>query len=410
VLLGKDEGLKELSCLGFFEPAAWKSRDGLLWFTTRKGVLRIDSSLAIPDAPLPPVQIEEVRSDNQSLPVQPRLQVSASMHKLEIRFSVLCLATPERVQAKYRLDGFDDDWVSAAPNRVATYPRLPPGEYTFRVTAGFGDGTNSGSRDSFTLVITPPWWQTWWWRTLAGCGLILFVVVLVRTWSHRRLRQKLERLERESAVERERTRIAQNIHDDIGASLTRISLLTQSVRREDSDHAADLEKIYQTASEITRALDETVWAVNPKYDDLESLVYYLGNFAQQFLGVARIRCRLDMPDGLPPVILTSQARHNLFLCCKEALNNVVRHAAATEVTLAVAVGDGRFSITITDNGGGLDRASASAGTNPRLISGQGLANLAQRMTGMGGRAIIRPAPGGGTAVILEIALDQLHPR
>jgi signal transduction histidine kinase/ligand-binding sensor domain-containing protein len=404
VLLGKDEGLKELSCLGFFQPAAWKSRDGLLWFTTRKGVLRLDPTLATPETPPPPVRIEEVRSDNQILPVKPRLQIGADMHKLEIRFSALCLATPERVQARYRLDGFDDDWVTAPPNRVATYPRLPPGEYVFRASAGFGDGV--ANSDTFTLVVPPPWWQTWWWRTLAFGGLVSAVVVIVRTWSHRRLKQKLERLERESAIERERTRIAQNLHDDIGASLTRISLLTQSVHREGSEHAADLEKIYQTASEITRSLDETVWAVNPKYDDLESLVYYLGNFAQQFLGVARIRCRLDVPDGLPPVNLTSQARHNLFLCCKEALNNIVKHAAATEATLSMAVAGDRFTITITDNGRG--PATAPAGTPNRISSGHGLVNLRQRMTGMGGRMDLQPAPEHGTIVVFEIALDRLR--
>lgn len=405
VLLGKDEGLKELSCLGFFQPAAWKSRDGMLWFTTRKGVLRLDPTLATPEAPPPPVRIEEVRSDNQIVPVKPRLQIGADMHKLEIRFSALCLATPERVQAQYRLDGFDDDWIAAPPNRVATYPRLPPGEYIFRASAGFGGG--AANSDTFTLVVLPPWWQTWWWRTLATGGFVVVVVVIVRTWSHRRLKQKLERLERESAIERERTRIAQNIHDDIGASLTHISLLTQSVQREDSEHAADLEKIYQTASEITRALDETVWAVNPKYDDLESLVYYLGNFAQQFLSVAHIRCRLDVPDRLPPINLTSQARHALFLCCKEALNNVVRHAAATEVTLSMIVTGSRFTITITDDGGGLSRPSATGPVN-RISSGHGLANLRQRMADLGGRAVIQPAPDRGTTVIFEITLDRLR--
>jgi signal transduction histidine kinase/ligand-binding sensor domain-containing protein len=404
VLLGKDEGLKDLSCIGFFQPAAWRSREGWLWFATRKGVLRIDPALTTPEAPAPPVRILEVRVDNQLQPASSRILVSADLHKLEVSFSALCLATPDRVQMRYRLDGFDDNWINATGSRQATYPRLPPGEYVFHVTADLGDGANNGASSTILFVVTPLWWQTWWWRALAFAAAAGLVWLAARSWSHRRLRQKLERLEREQAVERERIRIAQNIHDDIGASLTRISLLTQSVQREDSEHAADLEKIYQAASEITRSLDETVWAVNPKYDDLESLVYYLGNFAQQFLSAGRIRCRLNMPEGLPGRGLTSQARHHIFLCCKEALNNVVKHAAATEVSLSVQASPDFFHIEITDNGRGLGTSRTPAVN--RAVTGHGLANIRSRMAQIGGSAVVEPAANGGTTVRLAIPLKS----
>ena len=223
---------------------------------------------------------------------------------------------------------------------------------------------------------------------------------------------RLERLEQESAIERERARIARNIHDDLGASLTRISLLTQMGRR-DGPSAANpqLHQIYETVRQITRSMDEIVWAVNPKNDHLDGLASYLVSYAQSFLSVAGIRCRLDLPDHLPAVALTSQTRHNLYLCLKEALNNVVKHSGADEVTIAMRTEGDRFTLLITDNGRQPARAGAN-GTNGqgadhglRVSSGHGLRNIAQRVTEMGGTHEFTPAGDGrGARLAISIAL------
>src|SRR5207237_10090099 len=168
-------------------------------------------------------------------------------------------------------------------------------------------------------------WQTWWFQAaaiLSGAGA---VAGAARWITRRRVRTRLQQLERQQALERERARIARDIHDDLGASLTRISMLSQTVRGELEDHqqaALDADQIYSTARELTRAMDEIVWAVNPKHDSLDSLVTYLGRFAQTFLSGAGIRCRLDVPLHLPSWALTAEIRHNLFLAFKETLNNV----------------------------------------------------------------------------------------
>jgi signal transduction histidine kinase len=405
VLIGKDEGLKDISCMGFFQPAAWKSRDGKLWFATRRGVLQFDPELAIPEAPPPPVRIEEVTLDDRRQTAHPSFRLDADFRKLEFRFSVLCLATPERVRVRHRLDGFDTDWLVAPSSHLATYPRLPPGDYRLRVTASLADGDGEESTDEVTFSVVPPWWQTRWLRAAAAALGALLVGLAARAWSHRRLRLKLETLEREGAIERERTRIARNIHDDLGASLTRISLLTQSAPP-DAPAAGQLEKIYATAAEATRAMDEIVWAVNPKYDDLDSLASYLGNFAQNFLGAAGIRCRLDMPGHLPATPLTSQMRHHLFLCCKEALNNVVKHARATEVTLRIAATADRLSIDLADDGRGLTPSPALAPDPRRAAPGQGLDNMRRRLAEMGGHCELAPGPAGrGTTVTFSFPLS-----
>ena len=171
------------------------------------------------------------------------------------------------------------------------------------------------------------------------------------------MRRKLERLERQRAVERERARIAKDIHDDLGASLTRITMLSQSAPGElDRARAgrAKLDRIYGTARELTRSMDEIVWAVNPQHDTLDSLASYLGKFAQDFLGAAGIRCRLDVPLQFPAWPLTAEVRHNLFLAFKEALHNVVKHAAATEVRITLTPAEGSFVWEVEDNGRGFD--------------------------------------------------------
>jgi signal transduction histidine kinase len=353
------------------------------------------------------VTLVGLKCDGHEQPLAAHVEIASSVRKTEIHYSALSLSAPGRLLIRYRLDGFDNDWVLQTTERVATYPRLPPGKYAFHVMASTGSGVWNEKGGELLISVVPPWWQSTWAQVVYLLLLIAVITLLVRGWAHRRLRQQLEKLERESAIERERTRIARNIHDDLGASLTRIGLLTQSAQHENPAQAASFEKIYAAAHAITRSMDEIVWAVNPKCDDLESLVYYVGNFAQNFLGVAGVRCRLDVPSLLPAVTLTSQTRHNLFLCCKEALNNVVKHARADEVALTITVDRTTLQIVIADNGCGMALASSRNslhGDPLRSASGNGLKNVRQRVEEVGGRCTFSPRPGGGTVVAFFVPL------
>ncbi len=401
-IVGRDDGVRGISCLGIFQPSVWKSHDGRLWFATRKGVLTFDPAAVISDDAPPPVAIAAVRFDDHPHALGAALRIPANVRKLEFRFSVLRFSAPDRVQVKYRLDGFDSEWVAAGPDRVATYPGLPPGQYRLQVLASLGNGIWNDTPRTLAITVVPLWWQTLWFRLLVLAGLVFAVAIVVRSWSHRRLRTRLERLERESAIERERTRIARNIHDDLGAGLTRISLLTQCAEPEsDAAGAARIQHIYHAAGEITRSMDEIVWAVDPRHDNLESLVGYLGNFAQGFLQVAGIRCRLSMPDSLPAMDLTSQMRHHLFLCLKEALNNVVKHARADAVTITVSLTGPTFTLRVADNGAG---APPGPRDENRISAGRGLENMRQRMTELGGRCTMTREGGTETVVAFEVAL------
>jgi signal transduction histidine kinase len=227
------------------------------------------------------------------------------------------------------------------------------------------------------------------------------------------MHRKLERVERQRAIERERSRIAQDIHDNLGASLTRISLLSQSAFGEldNPEHAAtQLQRIYSTTRELTRAMDEIVWAVNPQHDTLDSLVSYLGKFAQDFLGPLHIRCRLDVPEQLPAWSITAEVRHNLFLAFKEALNNVLKHSAASEVCISLTTDSDAFTLVVRDNGIGfcpqapaLNEASAPS----RIVHGHGLTNMRIRLEKVGGHYEIQSAPGRGTEVKFVVAAPAL---
>jgi signal transduction histidine kinase len=220
-----------------------------------------------------------------------------------------------------------------------------------------------------------------------------------------RYRRQIEVAERQRGIERERTRIAQDIHDDLGSSLTRIILLSQSARGDlDSPDLAakDLDRIYDTARNLTRSLDEIVWAVNPRHDTLDSLATYLGKFAQDFLGAANIRCRLDLPVSVPPWPLTAETRHNVFLGFKEALNNAVKYAGATEVRVSLTLQPSAFTLVVEDNGSGFTVPSAPAQTTD---TEDGLQNMRNRLNEIGGRCEIYSQPKKGTRISFNVPVS-----
>lgn len=207
-------------------------------------------------------------------------------------------------------------------------------------------------------------------------------------------------------LERERTRIARDIHDDLGASLTHITMLSQSARSNPDrslESGGEVDQIYGTARELTRAMEEVVWAVSPKHDTLDSLANYLGIYAQDFASASGLRCRLDLPAQLSQRPLSSQTRHNVFLAFKEALHNVAKHAGASEVRISLGIEAGNFVLTVEDNGRGCRELAPAAANGvaeraPRLLTGHGLASMHSRLEEIGGQCEIQSTYGLGTRV------------
>jgi signal transduction histidine kinase/ligand-binding sensor domain-containing protein len=409
---GKGDGLLTSECSGGLQPAGCRTPDGRLWFTTSKGLVVVDPNEIKRNWRLPPVVIEELRVDEQPVArgamETSRLRIPPGRSRLEFHYTGLSFASPEKVRFKYRLDGLDADWVDAGTKRFANYSYVPPGDYTFHVTACNNDGVWNESGAALSFTVLPRFWQTLWFRGLAW--LLLAAAASFGVWfeTRRRLRHRLERLERQRAIERERTRIANDIHDDLGASLTRITMLSLSAREEldnPTQAAAKLDRIYDTAREVTRALAEIVWAVNPRHDTLDSLASYVGKFAQDFLGAADIRCRLQLPVDLPAWPLTTEVRHNLFLAFKESLHNAVKHAQAAQVQVSLKVEPSAFVLSVKDDGRGFLLESPPAPGNPdpaRAAHGNGLRNMRQRLGEIGGQCEIKSAPRAGTKVTFRV--------
>lgn len=423
---GKAEGLASQKCSGGFQPAVCKTADGRLWFPTAKGLAIIDPRSSNTNIVPPPVVIEELLVEDQPMKIptpktgdyatstRSGLQIPAGKQRLELRYTALSFAGPDKVRFKYKLEGLEVAWVDAGTKRLAQYSYLRPGTYTFRVIACNNDEVWNDAGAALTFTVLPKVWQTGWFRAVVlvlGAG----AVAAGAMWPARqRVRRRLEQLERQRALERERSRIARDIHDDLGASLTRITLLSQSARAELDDRqaaAADVDQIYSTARELTRAMDEIVWAVNPQHDTLDSLVAYLGRFAQSFLSTAGIRCRLDVPLQLPAWALTAEIRHNVFLAFKEALNNVAKHAQASEVRISLELRPDGFMLVVTDNGRGFKwnprkGQPTPAADDSRSAAGNGLVNMQKRLEEVGGCCGWDTAPGEGTRAKLVVVVKS----
>jgi ligand-binding sensor domain-containing protein/signal transduction histidine kinase len=401
---GKAEGLASESCPGGFQPGACRAPDGRLWFPTTKGIAIVDPTKVATNRVPPPVVIEEFMVDGQPAALA-GAQIAPGKQRFEVRYTGLSFAAPDRVQFKYKLDGLETEWVEAGTGRLAQYSYLKPGQYSFHVIACNNDGVWNENGATVDFTVQPHLWQTWWFAVivvLAGAGGIVTGVLGV---AQRRERRKLEQMEKQQAVEKERARIARDIHDDLGASLTRIAMLSQTMRKNlegNSSEAGTAQRVNGIARDLTRAMDEIVWAVNPKHDTLDSLATYLGGFAQDFLTPAGLRCRLNLPVCLPACAVSAEIRHNVFLAFKEILHNIVKHAKASEVEVSLIMGPPGFEVNIADNGCGFafnpgKETAAGCGETQRR-GGNGLLNVRRRLEQLGGRCEWETGPGLGTRV------------
>jgi signal transduction histidine kinase/ligand-binding sensor domain-containing protein len=406
VSFGKSDGLPTLECSTGFQPAGCSTPDGRLWFPTGKGLVALNpKDIHINRLP-PPVLVEEVLVDGRafaahSARVEP-LRIAPGQHRIEINYTALSFSAPEKVRFRYRLEGLDDEWTEAGAKRSASFDYVPPGPYVFHVMACNDGGVWNETGAAVAFVLLPYFWQTWWFKTSLAVLAIGMVGAGVWLGTRRRMRRKMEALERQKAVEDERSRIARDIHDELGSHLTRITMLSEPTRHEPdapNPGATDVRQIYDIARGLTRTMDEIVWAVNPHHDTPEGLVNYLEQFALEFLGAAGIRCRLDLPMQLPSWPLTAETRHNLFLALKEALHNAVKHAGATEVRITLKLDDRTLTLSVQDDGCGFEPAATAS-------TGNGLANMRRRLEHIGGGCEISSARGQGVKIVFFVPIRE----
>jgi signal transduction histidine kinase len=413
---GLSDGLPTLECSGGFQPAGCRTEDGRLWFPTSKGLVAVDPGKVETNTLVPPAVIERLLVDDRMVSEgtasETPLRIAPGRHRYEFQFAGLSFVAPEKLRFRYRLEGVETEWIETQSSRKAYYSQLPPGDFRFQVLACNNDGVWNETGATLAFTVLPAFWQTWWFRISGGWLTALAGGGIVWLDARRRMRRKVERLQRQQAVERERIRIARDIHDDLGANLTRITMLSESARSDLNDSrqvASHLDQIHNTARELTRAMSEVVWAVNPQHDTLDSVAAYLEEFGQNLLRTAGIRCKMDMPSQFPARVITAEVRHNLFLAFKEALHNAIKHSGASEVRISLAVKPAAFILTVEDNGNKFASETILVGMphGQPQGSGNGLANMRQRLAEIGGRCEIEGAPGKGTKVTFTVALKGL---
>ncbi len=310
-------------------------------------------------------------------------------------------ASPVTPGQRLRIESEEMYSIGRGGDATVSFHSLPVGDYVFRAWATDELGRPTGPSLRLPVEVRPEFYATGWFRLLGvvllGAGMLGGVRYL--TW--RRMQREVQRLEQRRVVDEERTRMARDIHDEMGARFTQISLLAgRALKAAPPDESVrePIRTISGAAKELAAALEEIVWAANPSHDSLEGFSNYLSQYAVASLRDAGLRCRLNIPTFLPSQALASGVRHRLIMAVKEALNNALKHSRATEVHVQLELDGTRLRVTVTDNGVGFDPATVKRGN--------GLDHSARRMEEIGGVCVVESRPGGVTAIRLDVPLPE----
>ncbi|MBI4546647.1 MAG: hypothetical protein HY707_01600 [Ignavibacteriae bacterium] len=372
----------------FLSGSCFKGKSGKMYFGGENGynVFYPDSIRDNPHAP--PLVITSFKVFDkplqlaQSIFTTKQIDLFYSQDAFSFEFVALDYSAPHKNEYAYMMEGFDKDWVFAGTRRYAAYTHLDPGTYTFRVKGSNSDGVWNEAGTSVLLTISTPYWQTWWFRAL--------VIIAVASGLYALYRYRVANL---LAVEHLRSRIAADLHDDVGSNLSSIALGSQLIARKLSlpeYERNQLAEIGSTALRTSEMMKDIVWLLNPRNDSLDDLLLQMKAVAEKMLG--GIAYTFTGPGSEVHEKIDLAKKRNLYLMYKEILNNIVKHAAATSVVITVRYASGRLSLIVQDNGRGFDVSTQK--------DGNGLNNLRSRSQQINGTLVLESTPGKGTSVSL----------
>jgi len=317
---------------------------------------------------------------------------------INIEFACLQFHNNSQIKYAYKLSGIDKDWVYCNYKRSAPYTNLQPGKYVFNVKALSPDGVWS-QPTILNIIISPPYWQTWWFYLFEIIIIIAILIWIIRLYTLRKLNKQKVEFEKTKAVSDERSRIASDMHDDLGAGLTSIRLLSEIANiktTEDSSTKNEIRKIVRVATNLSENLKEIIWTMNSNFDKLEDFVIYIRSYSIEFFDTSSIELQFIAPTTYPEILLPGELRRNLFLCIKEALNNIVKHSKAGKATLTLQIINNSLAIDIYDDGVGID-------SNKLNKFGNGLTTMKKRLEKYGGSMGI--SVNNGTKLSFKVLLD-----
>lgn len=382
----------------------FKGRDGTLYFGGPTGFNVFHPRDLHTNKIIPPVVITQFALFDKPLPGKneaSEIILSYDQNFFSLEFSALNYSNSGKNQYAYQLVGIDKDWVYSGNRRNASYTNMAPGNYLFRVKASNDDGMWNEEGVSIEVRILPPWWLSWWAYLFYTVAASLLVYLSVRSYINGKLQRERDAMVRQRAIQSERSRISSELHDDLGGELSTIRLLSEINDVPGTNTQQRLIKISALSSNLVQKMNEIVWALNVNNDSLQSLVAYMRRYVVKYLDDAGIKCLFAQPAAIPDYPIDGVIRRNTFLLLKEALHNVVKHAGAKEVQIAVAIDNG-LEITIHDDGKGIPVEELEH------TGGNGLRNMYQRIKVLNGQ--MRVTTGCGTTLHLSFPFFQNHTK
>ena len=375
---------------------ATRDRTGTLWFATGGGLLQFTPAPRS-SSPAPTILVTGLAVGGVPRPISAIGETTITLpdlghngNRLELDFVALGSRSTEGLRYQYRLEGSGSDWSAPTSRRSVNFESLSPGRYRFVVRALNTDGVSSEQPAMVSFTVLPPFWRQWWFLSFS-----VLVIAAAGVGVHR------YRLSRALELERVRTRIAMDLHDDIGANLTRIAILSEVARRSTSalgpQHDAPLSSIGRIAREAAGSMSDIVWAISPEHDTLKDVVRRMRHHAEEIFEGGEVQLTLEVPDEAESMSVGIHIRRDFYLIFKEAVSNAARHSRCRRVTIACQVIGVLLSLEVTDDGVGFDAAADRAGN--------GLESMRRRADRLGATLVIASAAGLGTTVRVTMPLD-----
>lgn len=405
---GVTDGMLNREC-NSGSPAGVRARDGMLWFPSTRGAVVIDPKKLNKQPSL--LAIEKVTLDRRVLPLGQTVLVNPGQENLEIQYTGLSWVRPQQIRFRYKLVGLDQDWVEAGTRRTAYFPHLPPGTYTFTVIADNGDGVWNNEGRSLRIVVLPPFYRAWWFLSLVGLGVVgaalLSYQYRVRQLQRAQLAQENFARQLIASQENERKRIASELHDSLGQSLVIIrnwALLGVAQLDNQAPAREELDEITTTASRAINEVREIAYNLGPYHLDRLGLAGTIQDMINRIAQVSKIRftTELEPLDGA----LSRETEMNLYRIAQETINNLIKHAEATEAEVTFKREAGKVKLTVRDNGKGFDLAQSVPDADGAGKGGFGLRGIAERVRLLRGVWEIHSAPGQGTKIEVIIGEEE----
>jgi len=398
-----------LQSLEFNTNASLKTTDGMIYFGGIKGVNGINPQSFKPEKLTPEVQlislyISDTAYSHGIAPAKHEVFISWKSPNIGGKVFTTNYRNNEMQLFSFFLEGYDLNWGHPASNPAFSYRNLPPGQYRLMVKCTDDQKNESDPKCLLSITIKPPIWKTWWFILLISLFTIAISAYIARKVQEFRYKNKLKELERLNAIDKERLRISKDLHDEVGASLTRISILSQLANNQNHPEEESkklVSQINEIAGNVVDEMSEIIWAMNSKNDCLDSFASYLRHYVSGYLESAGIEGNFQFPAEIPPAPMSAEMRRNFFLTAKEAIHNIVKHASATRVEIILTYNQNLLSITIIDNGRGFNEQQIS-------FKGNGLVNMNKRMYDLGGNFKMHSETGKGTHITISATLLPHH--